>query len=336
METPYKVICLTPVRNEAWILPTFLTAASLWADVIIVADQGSTDGSVEISKSFEKVILIHNTSGDYSEAGRQLMLISAARNYPSPRILVALDADEFLSPSIVSPSWFGRLLANGPGAYARVPFFNVKPGLNHGWVGHTNFIAAWVDNNRPHFPDLIHSQRLPVSHDDPIVVPQSGAVVMHWQFVAPARMRSKHRWYMVWERLNRPERSAVHIYRQYHHMYAIKRSELKSVPVGWLKWYEERGVKLAEIMDDGRHWWDSDVLSQIAKHGAGHFSREAIWSHDWQRSAGLVGLKSPEGFADSRTVGEKLAHIWLRSTQRWQSWFLVRAGDRILRSIWNH
>ena len=34
-----KVICVTPVRNEAWIIEPFLRAAELWADHIILADQ---------------------------------------------------------------------------------------------------------------------------------------------------------------------------------------------------------------------------------------------------------------------------------------------------------
>ena len=38
------LIDLTPVFNEAWVLPAFLKATSLWADYIIIADQMSTDG----------------------------------------------------------------------------------------------------------------------------------------------------------------------------------------------------------------------------------------------------------------------------------------------------
>jgi glycosyltransferase involved in cell wall biosynthesis len=44
------IICLTPVKNEAWLLDRFLQATSLWADFIIIADQMSTDGSQEIAK----------------------------------------------------------------------------------------------------------------------------------------------------------------------------------------------------------------------------------------------------------------------------------------------
>ena len=40
-------ICVTPVRNEAWIIDRFLAAAKTWADHVIVADQQSSDGTLE-------------------------------------------------------------------------------------------------------------------------------------------------------------------------------------------------------------------------------------------------------------------------------------------------
>ena len=63
-----KIIVLMPVKNEAWILPLSLQAASVWADMIILSDQGSTDGSKEIARRFPKVHLIENDSlGEFNE-----------------------------------------------------------------------------------------------------------------------------------------------------------------------------------------------------------------------------------------------------------------------------
>ena len=41
--TPLMIV-MTPVRNEAWVLPAFLESTSRWADYIIIADQMSTIG----------------------------------------------------------------------------------------------------------------------------------------------------------------------------------------------------------------------------------------------------------------------------------------------------
>ena len=74
-----KVIVLTPVRNEAWILHPFLQVTSLYADHIIVLDQFSDDGSQEICKQYPKVTLLHADSEEYDEAKRQITLIDKAR-----------------------------------------------------------------------------------------------------------------------------------------------------------------------------------------------------------------------------------------------------------------
>jgi hypothetical protein len=112
MERP-KLICLTPVLNEAWILERFLKCTSLWADHIIIADQRSTDGSREIARRCPKVTLIDNRSEVFNEPERQQMLLAEARRIPGAKILLALDADEFLTANfLTSPEWE----TNSPGA----------------------------------------------------------------------------------------------------------------------------------------------------------------------------------------------------------------------------
>src|SRR5262249_47213302 len=53
--SPRPVVVLTPVRNEAWILARFLAVTARFADLILVADQGSTDGSAELCRACPKV-----------------------------------------------------------------------------------------------------------------------------------------------------------------------------------------------------------------------------------------------------------------------------------------
>src|SRR5271156_6551480 len=99
MNTPrLSVVVLTPVRNEAWILPRFLEVTGRIADRIIILDQNSTDGSIELCRAHPKVELLQNPSRKYDEAERQRILIEAARRLvPMPRILLALDADEIIA-----------------------------------------------------------------------------------------------------------------------------------------------------------------------------------------------------------------------------------------------
>jgi len=55
-----RLIAAVPVKNEAWILPTSLSALQEIFDVIIVADQQSTDGTREVCSRFSKVKQIRN------------------------------------------------------------------------------------------------------------------------------------------------------------------------------------------------------------------------------------------------------------------------------------
>ena len=80
-----KVICLTPVRNESWIIKPFLAASKMWADHVIVADQGSTDGTLELLQSTRDVETIINAAKTYDERHRQRLLVDKAREFQERR-----------------------------------------------------------------------------------------------------------------------------------------------------------------------------------------------------------------------------------------------------------
>ena len=110
--TPPKIVVLTPVRNEGWILERFLAAMSCVADLIVIADQNSTDESVPIARKFGKVHLMPNKSESFNEAERQVMLIRKARELEAgPKILLALDADEILAANATEKIGWRTMLA---------------------------------------------------------------------------------------------------------------------------------------------------------------------------------------------------------------------------------
>ena len=101
-----KIICLTPVKNESWILDIFLKSTSLWADYIIIADQFSTDNSRDIVRKYSKAILVENNNSAYDEAYRQRLLINEARKIEGKKLFITLDADEIFTPDLfLSNEW---------------------------------------------------------------------------------------------------------------------------------------------------------------------------------------------------------------------------------------
>jgi hypothetical protein len=326
-----RIICLTPVRNEAWILERFLRCASLWADEILIADQRSEDGSAAIARRFPKVRLIANDSADFDEAARWGLLLDEARSFAGPRLLIALDADEILTADAWTTRQWAAMLAAGPGTGFRFRVWNLCPGLATCWQEPCEGLWGFMDDGRPYRGGLLHSRRLPLPAAD-AVADLDEIAVLHYQFTDWARMRAKHRWYLCLETLLRPERSALEVFRQYHHMDAVPRTGMRAVRGEWLARYEAQGIEMRRRDGGPPYWFDREVMAMIDRHGAAHFRRQAIWPADW---AARYENGSGERLRDPRSSSERAVHTWLRLTQPASRQRLVRWLDaRLQRRGW--
>lgn len=325
------VICIAPVKNEAWILEKFLRAASLWADHIIIADQNSDDGSVEIAGRFDKVTIVRNRSQEYSESERSKILIDAAREIPGPRLIVALDADEFLTPNFGSGPEWETMLASPPGTRFCMDRVNIRPGFKDYWTEEGRY-TAYMDDGSDHSGRDIHSPRLPMPPGSPEAI-MKDIKVMHYQYTDWLRMQSKHMWYMCWERVTHPDRSPAAIYRQYHHMYVVSPEKLRLAPAWWFEGYASQGIDMSSVTVDGNYWWDRETLGYFEQYGAGHFSSEAVWGVDWVAKATALGFDRPQRFPDPRSMFEKAAHAWLAKTQPGSMRVWMRVLDRLLSTV---
>lgn len=324
-----SVICLTPVKNEAWILGKFLECASLWADHIIIADQSSDDGSREIASGFEKVTLLDNPHPNYDEQQRQKLLLEAARKLPSPRLLIALDADEFLTPNIASSSEWQSVLNAPKGTVIKLPCAQIKPDMKHYW-GAPDGAIGYMDDGYRHSGNLIHSPRVPLPANAPDIKLKE-IFVMHYQYVDWERMRSKHRWYQCWERIHNPNRSAIDIFRQYYHMFGVKDRELERIPDWWFDGYKVCGIDIRNIRKEKLYRWDQEILKIIETHGAKLFKKEAIWDVNWEETAHHYGYKNTLQFRDPRSLFEKIVHTLLLKTQPYSENIWIRLVQKMLR-----
>lgn len=329
MDRP-TVICLTPVRNEAWILDRFLKCASLWADHIIVLDQLSSDGSSDIARRYPKVTLIHNPSPVYNEAERQKLLLEAARRIPGPRLLITLDADEALTANFMtSPEW--QTVLNAPiGSVIRFKWVNFLSDLETYWTSPYDYAWGFMDDGSDHAGSTIHSPRIPVPIGAPTLALHEVKVI-HYQFADWDRQDSKTRWYQCWERINHPQRRAIEIYRQYHRPHIVPPDQIHPIPDRWLQGYREQGIDMTSIHRLDRPWWDWQVLDLIDKYGADHFRREDIWWIDWAAVYQERYGKAPDQpFADPRNRLDCLIHRWLQKTQPAHPKLAIRIVERCL------
>src|SRR3954453_8976257 len=272
-----EIVCLTPVKNEAWILESFLRAASHWADRIVVLDQESTDASPAIAERFEKVHLVRESGARFDESSRQQRLIAEARALATrQQILIAVDADEALSANIFGGPMWEQLVAAAPGTLVRFRLANFLPGGRRAWIPPGLFPFGYVDDGADHHGTLIHTPRVPVRDGAPELVLDDG-VMIHRQYLDWNRMKAKQRWYQCWELLNDPRRSALDIYRQYHHMDAVPEEQFVAVPDEWLAAYRDAGIDLRSVGDEEGSHWDEAVATILREHGVERFRRLEAW-----------------------------------------------------------
>ncbi len=330
LERP-TVVCLTPVRNQAWILERFLRCTSLWADRIIIADQGSTDGSREIAAAFEKVELLDNSASEYDEAGRQRLLIDAARRIPGPRLIVALDADEILTANwFRSPEW-ASMLRRAPGTVVWFRRIEIYPDMQHCWVPDWEWAWGFIDDGSPHAGLPIHSPRVPNPDGAPSLAMRD-IQVLHYASTDWRRLKSRQRWYQMFETLNRPPRRPAKTYRHYH--------QVDDPPEGrrplerrWFEHYERQGIDMTSIHRDGRYEWDRRVLKLMVEHGPTRFRRLDLWDVDWKELARVHAIDPATVPSDPRSALDRLVLRYLRRTQRRAATTPVLHIDRALRLL---
>ncbi len=322
MDLP-TIIVLTPVKNEAWILKTFIECASLWADHIIVADQLSEDESRELAATFPKVTLIDNPGEDYSEVERQRLLIAAARRFPGPRVLVAIDADEIVSANICDSRNWQAALRQPPGTVLVFPKVELYGSARQYFLHSVEDKNSWIpfgylDDGAEHEGSILHTCRIPESVDA-TRFRVNDVVVMHFTRFNRLRAESKERWYRCFERITFPEKNILTIHRLYDFFERMKgRFNIRATPGDWWANYQQAGINFDISESERIFWWDWHLLRVFKKHGTTPFRYLDIWAVDWEclrlqgLSRGIAGLpqapvKIPLG------PGDRL----IRSVLRW-------------------
>ncbi|TAF07677.1 MAG: glycosyltransferase family 2 protein [Nostocales cyanobacterium] len=277
-----KIVVITPVKNEAWILDRFLSVTSQFADYIIIADQNSNDGSQSICKKYPKVILIENKSEQFNEADRQLLLIQTARDLvQEPKILLALDADEILAANATKTASWQKMLQAKPGT---ILFFE-KPDLfvtTHQCL-RTGILTplGYVDDGAEHQPQKIHSIRIPMPeyatrlhiHD---------IKILHYAITRLDAHASKLRMYTVVENVLGVGNAIGRRNRYSSKQNYLRLGKVETAPDEWFTNWEELGIDMHTIIKQKYYYYDFEVLRHFHKYGWRRFWMEDIWKYDWE------------------------------------------------------
>lgn len=281
-----KIIVLTPLKNEEWILDQFLTITSLFADSIIIANQNSTDNSRNICLRFPKVYLVENTS-EFNEDKRQILLIETARSlFPEEqRILICLDCDEILSSDSLGykASW-DKLISLKPGTsiFVEKPdlLFELKKCIR--WRNNY-FPIGYVDDGIPHTPTSIHSKRIP---DNPIgeKIYVHDIKVLHFAHTRKNVQSAKQRYYSVLENIKNltPVYQRRFVYKCFYEDSHYPQGNIEDVPPEWLKAWDDMKINIRKLSDVDYSWHDFEILYHFKKYGYRKFYMDDIWNFDWE------------------------------------------------------
>jgi hypothetical protein len=282
MEMGPKIIVLTPVKNEAWILNRFLSVTSKFADLIIISDQNSTDGSKDIYKKYNKVYVIENSDHSYNEASRQKQLIETARKLvQGPKILLALDSDEILAADALKTEDWKIMLKAKPGT---ILYFE-KPDLYNSTQEVIRYNNLWPigysDDGCEHHPKVIHSIRIPQpEYAEHLYF--NNIKILHYALTRPLAQKSKMRYYSVIENLNSTmkfytRRKGYGLRRDFTNGHTLGKSEQK-----WFQGWEEEGIEMHKVSETKYYWQDFQILHLMNKYGYKKFWLDDIWYFNWE------------------------------------------------------
>jgi hypothetical protein len=281
------IVVLTPLKNDAWILGRFLEVTSRFADHIIIADQGSTDGGLELCAQYQNVTVIDNSDSGYDEASRQQLLISTARKMvPMPRLLVALDADEILAADAMGSEGWQAMLAARPGT----SIFFEKPNLYLSTAKAErrplDFPGAFMDDGlTAHEPLRIHSPRLPAGS---AALTVESVKFLHYALVRPEAQKAKMRMYAALE--NVMGTKSLYTRRRYYWSHKVLQAlgPVEPSPVEWFEAWQASGIDMHTIDDAQPYWQDLAVLGLLREHGSHRFWLDDLWEIDWQALEPLI------------------------------------------------
>lgn len=316
-----KKILITPVKNEAHYLPAFLAHHAPLFDVIIIADQNSTDGSREIAASHPKVCLVKNQLDEYNERTRRNLLLEKAYELAERPLIVGLDADEFLLTD--KTTWDRLTYEHGmQQQILRFPWMALRPDRKS-WVEYEHVFCNTRSDGMLD-EGFIHLPRVPLSGSQCTI---SEVVVLHLNLFFPKRQQMKTWWYMALEATRRSSK-IVDLHRLYLKSATGVHKSIQPVPERWRSDVDEALGRLS--VSDTWDTWQLDALVEMLTDGR-HKSLQKvdIWGYPWSAelaSRGLVPVQGPSIFF-------QLLFLWFRTSTRPRLAVCPRIVDAVLRLV---
>ena len=276
-----KLIALLPVRNEAWILPAFLSSVAPVVDEIVAVDDASTDNTRELIEAAGGIVLPAREGGDWETHWgwiREDMLAEGRRRGGTH--FLCLDGDEALTAP-TQDTLRSRAAALDPGEKISM-----------------QWLALWKDPNRYRDDNSVWSNsfkeflfadlpgysfegqwphrigRTPGPQDTSLwrEMPVEEGAVLHYQFVPWRRFQAKQAWYRCAELIRAPG-TALEINEIYMHSVETGAAGTTELPRNWVS-----GIDVpAGLADLPPVWHLDETFEWFDSYGLDFFEPLEIW-----------------------------------------------------------
>jgi glycosyltransferase involved in cell wall biosynthesis len=311
-----KIVGLVPVRNEAIFVGNCLRALAAHTDAIIVLDDVSTDGTLDIVKSLVKECrierIIEKKEWVRNERADKQALLEAGRQIGGTHFIV-IDADEIFSAECARDQWLRKTIsAMRPGE--NLIFSQVHSWGDCHWYRNDSLCnhrapflidLVFADDGRCNYFDnevvgpsrVIHMGRVPANlanHKKIYIAPHEVEhSVIHFRFINLDESCTKIIWYMCLELINKTATDPDH---RFEHARAI--NDFYKIATRHGPLFYGTDVQLAQIPDSWYAYKNFDmtaferaarvhtsqkneIICWIKQYGPAFFKDLDIWRVDW-------------------------------------------------------
>lgn len=279
-----KVVALLPFKNEAWILPAYLSSIAPVVDEIAGIDDGSADDSRALIEAVGGFVQAARPGGDRETHWRWISedMLRVGRERGGTHF-VCLDADEALTAP-AGTHLRDALAALAPGEKVQMQWLALwkDPGA------YRDDDSVWSDNHKDFAfadaPGLAFEGWWPHRHgrtagpNDPALLkrlPPGQGAVLHYQFVPWSRFQVKQAWYRCIEFIRAPEK-AYDINAMYAPTLGDPSARTTRIPAEWLT-----GIDVpAGLTELPPTWHREEMLGWFDEHGTAFFEPLQIWHID--------------------------------------------------------